>query len=203
MKEKVRVGIMGGTFNPIHLGHLITGECAYEQFGLNEVVFMPSKTPPHKAIEEHISAQDRAEMVKLAIAGNPHFTFSGMELERSGVTYTVDTLRELHEKNPDREYYFIIGGDSLFSFGKWRDTGEILRMATILAASRYGLPKEKLQKQIDEITQEYGGTIHIVDMPTIDISSSEIRQKVKEGKEIRYYVNDDVRLYIQKNELYK
>lgn len=203
MEKKVRVGILGGTFNPIHLGHLLTGECAYEQFELDEVVFMPSKTPPHKSIEENVSAKNRADMVKLAIEDNPHFTFSGMELERSGVTYTVDTLRLLNEMHPDREYYFIIGGDSLFSFHKWRETGEILKRVTVLAASRYGVPEENVQSQIDFLKKEFGGRIEKIAMPTIDISSSGIRQKIKEGGDIRYYVPEDVRLYIQKNGLYK
>lgn len=203
MDQKNRVGIMGGTFNPIHLGHLMTGECAYEQFDLDKVLFMPSKTPPHKTIREHISAEDRASMVKLAIAGNPHFTFSGMELERSGVTYTVDTLRELHQMYQNCEYYFIIGADSLFDFSKWREPEEILKLATVLVASRYGMSKEKLKEQAIKLQQEYGGTIQIVDMPTINISSSEIRSRKKEGKDVRYYVDEKVRIYIEEHELYR
>lgn len=194
---------MGGTFNPIHFGHLMTGECAYEQFGLDKVLFMPSKTPPHKTIQEHISADDRASMVKLAIEGNPHFAFSGMELERSGVTYTVDTLRELHQMHPDCQYYFIIGADSLFDFAKWREPKEILKLATVLVASRYGIAKEKLKEQADKLERMYGGNIQIVDMPTIDFSSSEIRTRRKEGKDVRYYVDEKVRIYIEEHELYR
>lgn len=203
MDQKNRVGIMGGTFNPIHFGHLMTGECAYEQFGLDKVLFMPSKTPPHKTIQEHISADDRASMVKLAIEGNPHFAFSGMELERSGVTYTVDTLRELHQMHPDCQYYFIIGADSLFDFAKWREPKEILKLATVLVASRYGIAKEKLKEQADKLERMYGGNIQIVDMPTIDFSSSEIRTRRKEGKDVRYYVDEKVRIYIEEHELYR
>nr|WP_297934691.1 nicotinate-nucleotide adenylyltransferase [uncultured Lachnoclostridium sp.] len=203
MDQKNRVGIMGGTFNPIHLGHLMTGECAYEQFELDKVLFMPSKTPPHKTIQEHISADDRASMVKLAIAGNPHFAFSGMELERSGVTYTVDTLRELHQIHPYCEYYFIIGADSLFDFSKWREPEAILKLATVLVASRYGIAKDKLKEQAATLQQEYGGTIQIVDMPTIEFSSSEIRARKKEGKNVRYYVDEKVRIYIEEHELYR
>lgn len=194
---------MGGTFNPVHLGHLITGECAREQFGLKEVMFMPSKLPPHKVIRERVSCEDRANMVKLAIADNPYFTFSGMELERDGVTYTVDTLRELHQMRQNREYYFIIGADSLFDFAKWREPGEILKLATVLVASRYGLPEEKLESQIGLLTKEYGGSIQIVHMPTIDIASSSLRQWKKEGKDIRYYVDEKVRCYMDEHGLYK
>lgn len=202
MDDILRVGIMGGTFNPIHLGHVITGECAREQFGLDKVIFMPSKIPPHKVIHEQVSFEDRANMVKLAIADNPYFSFSGIELERDGVTYTVDTLKMLHQMDQNSEYYFIIGADSLFDFSKWREPGEIVKYAKILVASRYGLPEEKLERQIELLTKEYGGIFQIVHMPTIDISSSSLRQMKKEGKEIRYYVDEKVRSYIVKHGLY-
>ena len=194
MGKKNRIGIMGGTFNPIHLGHLITAECAYIQFKLDEVLFMPAKTPPHKIIKDKVSSVDRANMVKLAIEGNPHFSFSAMELERSGVTYTVDTLCE---------YYFIIGADSLFDLPKWREPKEILKYATIIVASRYGLAKEKLEEQIERLQKEFGGTILIVDVPTIDISSSEIRLRQRDGKSNRYYVDEKVRYYMEERGLYR
>lgn len=203
MGKKNRIGIMGGTFNPIHLGHLITAECAYIQFKLDEVLFMPAKTPPHKIIKDKVSSVDRANMVKLAIEGNPHFSFSAMELERSGVTYTVDTLCELHQMNPDCEYYFIIGADSLFDLPKWRKPEEILKYATIIVASRYGLAKEKLGEQIERLQKKFGGTILIADVPTIDISSSEIRLRQRDGKSNRYYVDEKVRYYMEERGLYR
>lgn len=203
MEKKVRVGIMGGTFNPIHIGHVIAGECAYEQFGLEEVLFMPSKTPPHKSMVRIASAENRANMVKLAIEDNPHFSLSSMELERSGVTYTVDTLRQLHENNENREYYFIIGADSLFDFEKWKDPHEILRMAVILVASRDGTSNESLKKQIAFLEHAYGGSFGIIEIPTIGISSSEIRARRQNGQSIRYYVDRKVSLYMEKHGLYR
>lgn len=193
---------MGGTFNPIHLGHVITGECARKQFALDEVVFMPSKNPPHKVIKEQVSFTDRSNMVKLAIQDNPCFTFSDMEFQREGVTYTVDTLRELHQIDENREYYFIIGADSLFDFEKWREPESILSLATILAASRYGIPEEKLLSQINYLTDRYGGTIQVVHMPTIGISSSGIRQMRKNGEDVRYFVDEKVRYYMEEHKLY-
>lgn len=203
MEKKVRVGIMGGTFNPIHLGHVIAGECAYEQYGLEEVLFMPSKTPPHKSMLGIASAENRANMVKLAIEDNPHFSLSCMELERSGTTYTVDTLRQLHENSENREYYFIIGADSLFDFEKWKDPGEILKMAVILVASRNGASNESLKNQIAFLEHAYGGRFGIIEIPMIGISSSEIRARRQNGQSIRYYVDRKVSLYMEEHGLYR
>lgn len=193
---------MGGTFNPIHVGHVITGECAFEQFALDKVLFMPSKTPPHKSILGIASTTDRTNMVRLAIEENPHFFLSTMELEREGTTYTVDTLRELNRTHSDCEFFFIIGADSLFDFAKWREPGEILKLATILVASRYGLSDDRLIEQIEKLKAVYGGHFEIVKMPTIDISSSEIRDKRKKGLSVRYYVDHKVRQYMDEHNLY-
>lgn len=203
MEEIVRIGIMGGTFNPIHIGHLVAGDCAYEQFHLKEVWFMPSKTPPHKPILDVASEKEREDMVSLAIKDHPHFKLSRMEFERSGVTYTVDTLRELYQSGQKQEYYFIIGADSLFDFPKWKEPQEIVKFATILVASRYGLAREELEKQIAYLKSLYGGNFFIVDIPTIGTSSSELRKRVKEEKSIRYLVDEKVRIYIKEHQLYQ
>ena len=202
MEKKNRVGIMGGTFNPIHVGHVITGECAYEQFALDKVLFMPSKTPPHKSTLGIASTTDRTNMVRLAIEENPHFTLSTIELEREGITYTVDTLLELHRTHSNCEYFFIIGADSLLGFARWRNPGEILKLATILVVSRYGLSDNRLLEQINKLKAVYGGHFEIVKMPTIDISSSEIRERHKKGLSIRYYVDHKVRQYMDEHSLY-
>lgn len=203
MKEFVRIGIMGGTFNPIHIGHLIAGDCAYEQFHLKEIWYMPSKTPPHKSISGTASEKEREDMVRLAIGEHPHFKLSRMELERNGITYTVDTLRALHEKGKAQEYYFIIGADSLFDFPKWKEPEEIVKLAVILVVSRYGLAREELEKQIAYLKSLYGGKFYIVDIPTIGVSSSELRSRVKEKKSIRYLVKEKVRIYIEEHQLYQ
>lgn len=203
MSKKVRVGIMGGTFNPIHLGHVIAGNCALEQYHLDKVLFMPTKTPPHKPASEIADGIHRANMVERAIQENPQFVLSCLELEREGVTYTVDTLRALHQMQEDCEYYFIIGADSLFSFQTWKEPAEILKLATVLVASRYGLPREKLEGQIAILKKQYGGVIEVIEIPTIGISSSELRDKVRTKKSIQYLVDEKVRIYIQENGLYR
>lgn len=200
MSEKTRIGIMGGTFNPIHIGHLITGECAFEQCGLDKVLFMPSKTPPHK--KEVVSGEDRVRMVQLSIEGNPHFELSMLEFLRTGTTYTVDTLKELKEVSPDKEFFFIIGADSLLSLDTWKKPEEILQLSTIVVASRDGMSRSNLEKNVEKTKEKYGGKYKIIDVPTIGISSSMIREISQRGKSIRYYVKDTVRDYIEEKNLY-
>ena len=150
MGKKRKVGIMGGTFNPIHFGHLLLGETAYEQFDLDEVLFMPTKNPYYKKLTNSVTEEDRVAMVRLAIEDNAHFTFSGEELDREGTTYTVETLSNLTKKNPDCEYYFIMGADSLYHIESWKDTEKILRLAVILVAGRGDL-SSSLNSQIEYI----------------------------------------------------
>ncbi len=203
MKEPVKTGIMGGTFNPIHMGHLMIGECAFEQFGLDQVMFMPSKIPPHKKQALLASEDDRRNMVELAIEDNPDFVLSTMELEREGTTYSVDTLKELTAQNRNRKYYFILGADSLFDLPMWKEPEKLLSMATILVASRHGMEEARLLEQIEWLKQKYGGEFFIVTVPTIDISSSQIRDKIEKQESIRYYVTDGVRNYIEEKGLYQ
>lgn len=194
---------MGGTFNPIHLGHVIAGNCALEQYHLDKVLFMPTKTPPHKSSLEIADGIHRANMVEQAIQDNPQFVLSCLELERDGITYTVDTLRALHQMQEDCEYYFIIGADSLYDFQTWKEPAEILKLATVLVASRYGLSREKLEEQIAVLNKLYGGVIEIIEIPTIGISSSDLRDKVRTEKSIQYLVDERVRTYIEEHGLYR
>ena len=132
-KRKKRIGIMGGTFDPIHIGHLILGETAYEQFQLDEVLFMPSGNPPHKRNRAHRATDDqRCEMVKRAIASNPHFSLSLEEMNEDGFTYTYRTLERLNKKHPNTEYYFILGADSLFDFDEWKEPARICHVCQIV-----------------------------------------------------------------------
>lgn len=197
-----KIGIMGGTFNPIHIGHLILAEAAYSQYQLDMVWFMPSKRPPHKMEETVLPDFYRTEMVKLAIDGNPHFTLSTIELEREGPTYTVDTLTKLKEVHPDTIYYFIIGGDSLYQFETWREPGKILKLTKVIAASRYHMDAEAVKNQIAYLNQIYGGSISMLHVPAIDISSKMIREYRQQGKTIKYFTRDSVVHYIEKNNLY-
>ncbi len=200
---KKKIGIMGGTFDPIHIGHLILGEAAFQQFGLDKVLFMPSGNPPHKPGRQGASNDDRVNMVSLAIAGNPHFELSLEEMHQYGYIYTSKTLRRLTEAHPDCEYYFIMGADSLYAFDTWRDPEVICQHAILVAAIRDHLPTEELDQKIIEVSARYHGDIRKLQTLNIDISSQTIRQWVKEEKSCRYYLTDPVIDYIRKHQLYK
>lgn len=198
-----KVGIMGGTFNPIHLGHLSLAENAYEQLDLDIVVFIPSKNPPHKAKPEDITDQQRIDMIQLAIQGNPHFELSAIEMEREGMTYTADTMTLLKEQNPNTEYYFIIGADSLFMMHQWYQPQIIFDHCIVAAANRDHGDQEALKKQIQVLKNEYNANIILIDMPTVQVSSCNIRERVAEGKSIRYYLPSSVHEYIESKCLYR
>lgn len=197
-----KVGIMGGTFNPIHYGHLFLAENALEQIGLDKILFMPTKNPPHKTIEGLISDKHRMEMVKLAIEGNPDFEISSMEYEREGIIYTADTLTILSGENPGIEYFFIVGADSLFMMQDWHTPQVIFRLSTILVAGRDRVQKNELEKQVEYLNETYGARIIPIEMPRIEISSSLVRRRISERKSIRYYVPDKVNNYITEHRLY-
>ena len=198
-----KIGIMGGTFDPIHMGHLILGERAYEQFGLNKVLFMPSGNPPHKTDRSGgAENEERVEMVRRAIAGNDHFELSLEEMHEDGYIYTCHTLRKLRLKHPDTDYYFIMGADSLLSFESWYHPEEISRQCIIIVAVRDHLPQKELDRQIRHITGLYGADIRKLSSPNIDISSHEIREWFRQGRSCRYYLPDSVIAYIRKEKIY-
>ncbi len=204
MEKTRRVGIMGGTFDPIHIGHLILGEKAYEQFQLDEVLFMPSGNPPHKQGREgRASNEQRAEMVARAIADNPHFTLSLEEMHDEGYTYTRQTLEKLTKENPDTEYYFIMGADSLMSFHEWKDPARICELAVLVVATRDHLPSDRLDEKIREVSQTYNGRIEKLSTLNIDISSNMIRKWIPEGKSCRYYLRSAVISYIEAKGIYR
>lgn len=197
-----KVGIMGGTFNPIHYGHLLLAESAYEQLGLERVLFIPTKNPPHKTIPGGITQEQRVMMLSMAIRDNPHFELSLIELEREGKTYTADTLTILAKENPDTEYYFIAGADSLMQLHTWKSPEIIFKLCTLAVAGRDDMDKESMLRQADKLKADFGARIVFIDMPVIHISSSEIRARLAAGRSIRYYVHDDVKKYIEENRLY-
>lgn len=195
---------MGGTFNPIHTGHLLLAETAYEQYHLDQVWIMPAKRPSHKNVQDIISDEDRIKMIQLAIEGNPHFQLSLIEFEREGKTYTVDTLKELSKRNPDTEYYFIMGADSLYQFSQWRKPAEILKHAVLLVASRDNIPSSSLYSQIDYLKDTFEkADIRILQSPSMEISSHDIRNRIMENSSIRYLLSEPVRNYIEEKELYQ
>lgn len=198
-----KVGIMGGTFNPIHYGHLFLAENAYEQVGLDQVLFMPSKNPPHKVKAELAPGEYRAEMVRLAIQGNPHFSLSMMELEREGITYSVDTLSILTKEHPDTEYYFIVGADSFFMMQTWKNPEKLFQLCTIAVAGRDNVKEDKLAKQAKYLKDIFGARTISLQMPNLQISSAFTRDRIAANKSIRYYVPDDVITYITEKQLYR
>lgn len=203
-KKRKRIGIMGGTFDPIHIGHLILGETAYEQFHLDQVLFMPAGNPPHKQEREsRASDEQRTEMVRRAISSNPHFVLSLDEMNQEGFTYTYRTLERLKEENPDTDYFFIMGADSLYDFEKWREPGRILAACTVLVATRNHTARERLEEAIRHLRETYQGNLLEMDSLNIDISSHLIRSWIRQGRTLAYYVPDSVISYIQENKIYR
>ena len=197
-----KVGIMGGTFDPIHIGHLILGENAYLQFGLDKVVFMPSGNPPHKKERDGGTDLQRMDMVKLAIASNTHFEISDIEMNEEGYTYTYRTLEKLVKEHPDTEYYFIIGADSLFYFDTWKNPQRIADACTLVVATRNHTSDEKLDEKIEFVRKLFNAKIEKLDTENIDCSSSQIRSWIKEGHTVKYYVPDTVINYIHTYHVY-
>ena len=199
----MRIGLMGGTFDPIHIGHLILGETAYEQLKLDKVVYMPAGNPPHKRHREgRASNEERFRMVSLAIEGNPHFEISDFEMTEDGYSFTYRTLETFRKLHPDRDYYFIIGADSLFDFDLWRNPQRIADACTLVVATRNHTPHEKLDEQIAHVRERYKASIVRLDSENIDCSSNMLRSYVAENRSIRYYVPESVRHYILEHHIY-
>lgn len=198
-----KIGIMGGTFNPIHYAHLLLAENAYEQFHLDEIIFLPSRQPAYKNGDEIVSGEHRLNMIKLAIENNTHFTYSKLELEREGNTYTADTLVYLTNKYPDTEFFFIIGGDSLFQIEGWCRPQVVLQLSHILAAGRGEKSEEEMLLQIEELKKKYQAEIDYLRIPMFEVSSNLIRERLMNGKSVRYLLPDNVLSYIKEHHLYE
>lgn len=200
----MKIGIMGGTFDPIHIGHLLLGEFAYENFHLDEIWFLPNGNPPHKTTDESgVSLDDRIEMVKLATDDVPYFRLNLYEASSKKHSYTYSTMRALREMYPEHEFFFILGADSLFSIEQWKNFREIFPSCTILAAMRDDKDTESMQAQIRYLNGKYGADIRLLQAPLVEISSTTIRRRAENGLSIRYMVPDVVSEYIQSNALYK
>ncbi len=200
-----KIGILGGTFNPIHNGHLALASAAMEQYGLEEVWLMPSKLPPHKSHFAMLSEEHRLTMTQLAAKTNEKFRVSDFELAREGLTYTSDTLELLKEEYPEIRFYFIIGGDSLVNFLSWWRPERILELATLLAAGRTGYEAEQVEKATSDLRERFPeaeiGTVELSDYP---ISSNEIREAFFTGEpeRVKQYLPDRVYAYIQEHRLF-
>jgi nicotinate-nucleotide adenylyltransferase len=199
----MKTGVLGGTFDPIHNGHILMAESALSHLNLFEVLFIPAGCPCFKSKKAVTPARHRLRMVKLAIAGKPSFRFSAMEVERAGVTYTVDTIRALKSSlEPQDELFFIMGWDSLKEFHLWHQAAELISLCRLVVVPRAGCPKPdiaELEKEIPGLMQH----IIMLDSPVIEVSSSDIRQRVKNGMDIRGLVPDAVAEYIAEKGLYR
>lgn len=197
-----KIGIMGGTFDPVHLAHLEMARCAMKQKELHKVLFMPSKIPPHKRDRNILPEELRAEMVQLAISDEEGFYYSDFELKRQEITYTAKTLELLSKQYPEDIFYFILGGDSLFQMEHWYLPEKILQYAVILAVSRGGVRQEEMLCQAAYLSKTFHGDVQVLKMPEMDISSSMIRRKIARGEDVQDYLPEKVYKYIQKNHCY-
>lgn len=195
------IGILGGTFDPIHWGHLVLAEQAREALSLNRVLFVPAATPPHKSGCSISAASHRVEMVSLAVEGNEAFEVSHIELERPGISYTVDTVRELRTRLGDEcGLYLLVGADEARDFMSWRDPYRIQEMATIAVANRPGISERDVTAALPE---DFAARLTRLAIPSVDICSTDIRERVAAGRSIRYLTPDAVVYYIRSNGLYR
>lgn len=191
----MRIGVFGGSFNPPHIGHLIIAEWMREEFDLNRILWMPAARSPFKIEDKLVEAAQRLEMVRCAVQGNPNFDVSDIEVRRGDVSYTIDTLQHLREKNPEHELFLLMGSDSLAGFPDWKEAEAIAETAPLLVFKRPGeaetLPADWLRPYV-----------RIAEAPRLEISATAIRDRCRRRLSIRYLVPDAVRTYIEKHDLY-
>lgn len=199
----MRLGLFGGTFDPVHLGHLILAEQCREQCRLDQVWFLPSGSPPHKPAVGISPGKHRIEMLELATAGHSAFVVSRLEIDRTGTTFTVDTLQQLRQEDPQRELYFLIGADSLADLPTWREPERIAQLAVIVAANRGDRPLPDTHALRQQVGDLIASRIQSATIPGIDLSASDIRRRVREGNSIRFMVPRPVELYIAEHGLYR
>lgn len=196
-----KIAIFGGSFNPIHLGHLAVAEYALESCEISRIIFLPNANPPHKINEDILPANHRFNMVSLAIKGNDNYEISDYEMNKSKPSYTIDTIRHF-KKAYDADVFFIIGADSLYTLNKWKAYEELVKECSFIVADRNCNEGSNLLKAICE-HEKKGGSVQLIKMPKIDITSTLIRDKLSKGEDIKGYVPEAVRNYIAQNGLYK
>ena len=202
VEKNMKIGIMGGTFNPIHTGHLLLAEYAMDACKLDKIIFIPTGNPYMKDQKEILNGKERLTMVELAIEGVEGFESSDIEIVRDGNTYTCDTLLALSKQYPSAKLFFLTGADSFLSLHKWKNPDKILELSTVVVVTRDGATLDTLETQKKALLASFGGEVQIVDFPTVDISSTDIRTRIKNGKSIRFQVPENVRRYITENNLY-
>jgi nicotinate-nucleotide adenylyltransferase len=200
----MRVGVFGGTFDPVHFGHLILAEQAREQGHLDEVWFVPAARPPHKSESELTRFDQRAEMLALATAGHAAFCVLDLEKERPGPSFTVDTLTELHQRTPQADLWLVVGSDTLADLGSWHEKGRLAELAGLLVMARPGHAVPGADRVREELDLQSGSPLRMetIDAPLIDISSRDLRRRVATGLSIRYFLPRSVEVYIKEKQLY-
>lgn len=188
---------MGGTFDPIHTGHLVAAETALEEAGLDEVWFMPANIPPHKPNTPLASPDQRLEMVSLAIDSHPSYRAVDVELTRGGTSYTYDTVTRLQQLYPDHRFHYIIGADMVMYLPKWHQIEKLSEMVTFLGVGRPGFDID-----LEALPSHLRSRIKLMTMPAMEISSTDIRERIRNGRSIRYRVPESVRLYIERSGIY-
>lgn len=200
----MRLGVFGGTFDPVHLGHLILAEQCREQARLDQLLFIPSARPPHKMSQVLTPFERRVDMLNLAISGQPAFRVDEMERDRPGPSYTVETLALLKKRQADAELFLVLGGDSLNDLPYWYEPLRIVELATLLIVARPGSPSLSVEtcRQMLKCAEDFPLRIQMISCPLIDVASRDLRQRLAEGKTIRYMVPRAVEVYIREKKLY-
>lgn len=197
----MRVGILGGAFNPLHIGHLVCAQEALLQLGLERVLFVPVGNAPHRVLESDPGSEARREMIELATAGDERFEVSRAEIDRSGPSYTVDTLREMREQSPDDELVLILGADQAAALPAWHEPERVLELATVAVVQRTGWSHNSVGIKLSRL--KGAERVRYLEMPIMQVSSTLIRRRVREGGPIRYLVPEPVASYIEAHGLYK
>jgi nicotinate-nucleotide adenylyltransferase len=198
----MRVGVLGGTFDPIHIGHLVSAEEAWGELELERVVFIPAGLPPHKLDHVVSPVEHRLAMVELAIVSNPHFAVSRVDIDRFGPCYTVDTIELLRDEwGPGAEIYFIMGSDSLLDILTWRNPRRLIRLCRFAVVSRSGYQVDL--NELDALLPGIASRVQMLNAPELDISSTDIQRRVREGLSIKYQVPEAVEAYIYQHKLYR
>jgi nicotinate-nucleotide adenylyltransferase len=198
-----RIGVFGGSFDPVHMGHLTIAQDAVEQLELSRLIFVPAAVPPHKQEKTLVEGRHRLEMLQLATESNLSFEVSDMELQRGGISYTFDTMRQIQFEHPGAELFFIIGLDSLVELHLWRNIEPLLEMCTVVPFARGGEDSAKIAQQI-QLSNVWKTKLleRLIRIHEIEISASEIRMRLAEGLSIRYLVSPEVEMYIAEHHLY-
>jgi nicotinate-nucleotide adenylyltransferase len=197
----LRVGVLGGTFNPPHIGHLVCAQEALVQLELERVLLVPVREPPHKAIEADPGVEHRVALCEAAVAGDDRLAVSRVDADRPGPSWTVDTLRRLHADEPEHDLTFVVGGDMAYSLPTWREPEAVLELAELGVAEREGVRRADIVERLEPLSGALG-RVRFFEMPRIDVSSSFLRRQVATGRPVRYLVPDTVAEYMRAHDLY-